>query len=108
MVYKLLLFRYTVDSDENRQALNHLVLSLFEQDFLFTSSFLQNKYAHLVNAIFLTDYPQQRWNSFFKDFLSRCDGRSKCDIFLRILTQINLDIADRDIPRTNKVCLLLS
>ncbi len=92
-----------MDSEEHRQALNHLVLSLFEQD-LFTSNFLQNKYAHLVNAIFLADYPAQKWNSFFKDFLGRCDGRSKCDIFLRILTQINLDIADRDIPRTNKVC----
>ena len=70
---------------------------------MFTTSFIQNKYAHLVNSIFLTDFPLQKWNSFFKDYLSRCDGKVKCDIFLRILIQINLDIADREIPRTTKV-----
>ncbi|KAJ6219416.1 hypothetical protein RDWZM_005228 [Blomia tropicalis] len=93
--------RYVLDDEENRKALNHLILSLFEKD-LFVSSFIQNKYAHLVNSIFLADFPNQKWNSFFNDFLSRCDGVVKCDIFLRILIQINLDIADREIPRTTK------
>lgn len=67
------------------------------------TSFLQNKYAHLVNSIFLIDFPLQKWNTFFNDFLQRCDGKVKCDIFLKILIQINLDIADREIPRTQKV-----
>lgn len=105
LIVMLITPRYTLDTEENKRALKHLIFTLFDTN-IFTSIFIQNKYAHLVNSIFLADFPLQKWNSFFNDFLTRCDGQVKCDIFLRILIQINLDIADREIPRTTKVSLL--
>ncbi|KAI7697392.1 Exportin-T [Sarcoptes scabiei] len=93
--------RYENDVDENRLIINRLIFALFEKE-SFESNFLQNKYAHLVNTLFLIDFPQQKWHNFFRDFLSRCKTQMTCTLFLRILVQINLDIADREIPRTAK------
>lgn len=100
-------FRYENDVDENRLIINRLIFALFEKE-SFESNFLQNKYAHLVNTLFLIDFPQQKWHNFFRDFLSRCKTQMTCTLFLRILVQINLDIADREIPRTAKVLFVIS
>ena len=92
--------QYSTINDKDRQALHHIILTLFEKD-AFTTIFLQNKFAHVVNQLFLIDYSQQKWNDFFKDFLSRCSNGKRCDIFLRILFQINTDLADVEISKTN-------
>ncbi|XP_046912928.2 exportin-T-like [Dermatophagoides farinae] len=93
--------RYNTDSDDERIILKHFIITMFEKNLLITN-YLQNKYAHLVNTLFLIDFPQQKWPTFFKDYLGRCESRIKCELFLRVLIQINLDIADREIPKTTK------
>lgn len=90
------------DQNNDRIILCHFIITLFEKEILQTN-YLQNKYAHLVNTLFLIDFPYQKWPTFFNDFLKRCETRLKCELFLRILIQINLDIADREIPKTAKV-----
>lgn len=94
--------RYNTDTDDERIILKHFIITMFEKNLLITN-YLQNKYAHLVNTLFLIDFPQQKWPTFFKDYLGRCESRIKCELFLRVLIQINLDIADREIPKTTKV-----
>jgi hypothetical protein len=56
-----------------------------------------------VNSVFLIDFPLQKWNTFFSDILALCLNKKNCDLFLRILLQINADVADREIPRSPKV-----
>lgn len=80
----------------------HLVGSSDEQS-ITIASFLVNKFAAIVVRVFLLDYPTGQWDSFFYDFLSNCRGERTCHIFLRILLQINLEIADRELSRTIKV-----
>lgn len=95
--------KYEADSIENNLELRRYILQWFDNG-TFRSNYLQNKYAYIVNSIFLIDFPRNRWDSFFKDFLVRCSEEIKYSLFLRILIQINLDLVDRDFPRTDKVC----
>ncbi|KFM56538.1 Exportin-T, partial [Stegodyphus mimosarum] len=66
------------------------------------SPFIQNKAAQIVCMVFLNDFPT-RWPSFFDDLLGTLNlGMTAIDIYLRILLAINSEIADREIPRTQK------
>lgn len=94
--------RYESDVAENQAALRQFVFAWFTSAPC-DSVYILNKYALLVDAVFLVDFPSQRWNSFFHDFLALCQTQKHCDLFLRILLQINADVADREIPRTAKV-----
>lgn len=94
--------RYATDMESQQVLLKQTILLLFDKD-MFDSNYLQNKFASLVNSVFLVDFPVQKWANFFKDFLQKCNSPVKCDVFLRMLIQINYDIADKEIPRTNKV-----
>lgn len=62
--------------------------------------FVANKFAQIVTQIVLIDFPT-RWRSFFSD-LMRITMKPAWDLYLRILTAINQDIAERDLPRTPK------
>ena len=53
--------------------------------------------------VFLSDYPN-RWPTFFEDLLRTLNlGVTAVYIYLRVLQAINSEIADREIPRTQKV-----
>lgn len=63
-----------------------------------------NKFAQVVVAVFLMDYPPHRWNSFFHDFMALCQSERHFLLFLKILQQINTEIADRELNKSAKVC----
>lgn len=58
--------------------------------------------------MFLIEYPSRGWDNFFDIFLSLCQSQENCNLFLRILLQINADVADREISHTPKVYTLKS
>ena len=93
---------YETDIPENQATLRQFLFNWFTAANNI-STYILNKFAVLVDAVFLIDFPNQRWNSFFHDFLVLCQTQKHCDMFLRILLQINVDVADREIPRTIKV-----
>lgn len=94
--------RYEDDSEENRSKLRQFIFSWFTSN-NHTSNYILNKFAYIVNSVFLVDFPRQKWNTFFTDFLGVCHTQQNCDLFLRILLQINGDVAEREIPRSPKV-----
>ncbi|RWS07338.1 Exportin-T-like protein [Dinothrombium tinctorium] len=94
-------FRYETDEECNRALLRQFVFSWFTSNQC-NSVYILNKFAYIVNTLFLLDFPTQRWNTFFHDFLALCQSQRHCDLFLRILIQINSDVADREIPRSQK------
>ncbi|XP_054710680.1 LOW QUALITY PROTEIN: exportin-T-like [Uloborus diversus] len=66
------------------------------------SALIQNKAAQIFCMIFLSDYPA-RWSTFFDDLLGILPlGPTAVGIYLRLLYAINSDIADREIPRSQK------
>ncbi|XP_071034298.1 exportin-T isoform X4 [Parasteatoda tepidariorum] len=66
------------------------------------SGLILNKAAQIICIVFLADYPT-RWPLFFDDILGMLNlGMTAIDIYLRILLDINSEIADREIPRTQK------
>ncbi|CAG2105834.1 unnamed protein product, partial [Medioppia subpectinata] len=93
--------RYSSDSDERRAVLRRFIFEWFNCNH-FSSNYILNKLAYIVNSVFLLDFPLQKWNTFFADILSVCQNQQNCDLFLRILLQINGDVADREIPRSAK------
>ncbi|KAI1301918.1 Exportin-T [Halotydeus destructor] len=93
--------RYQSDTAENQAALRQFVFSWFTST-TFSSAYILNKYAVIVDEVFLVDFPANRWGTFFHDFLVLCQTQKHCDLFLRILLQINVDVADREIPRSPK------
>ena len=95
-------FRYTCDSTENKLTLRHFLLTWFRSNHV-KSSYLLNKFAYIINAVFLIEYPSRGWDNFFDNFLSLCQTQDDCNLFLRILLQINSDVADREIAHTPKV-----
>ncbi|RWS27432.1 Exportin-T-like protein [Leptotrombidium deliense] len=92
---------YELDDESNRNVFRQFVFSWFSVNEV-NSIYILNKFAYIVNTLFLFDFPSQRWNTFFQDFLAVCQNQRNCDLFLRILLQINADVADREIPRTPK------
>lgn len=62
--------------------------------------FVANKFAQIVTQIVLIDFPT-RWRTFFSD-LMQITMKPAWDLYLRILTAINQDIAERDLMRTPK------
>ncbi|OQR76443.1 exportin-T-like [Tropilaelaps mercedesae] len=62
--------------------------------------FVANKFAQIVTLIVLIDFPT-RWQTFFSDLMA-ITMKPAWDMYLRILTAINQDIAERDLPRTPK------
>lgn len=97
-----LLNRYELDTVENKTFLRQFLSNWFTSA-PNSSAFVLNKFASIVDIVFLVDFPSRRWNTFFHDFLVLCQTQSHCDLFLRILLQINSDVADREIPRSAKV-----
>ena len=97
--------RYSSDAEENRLALRQFIFQWFTSN-RFSSNYILNKFAYIVNSVFLVDFPQQKWNTFFADILGVCLNKQNCDLFLRILLQINGDVADREIPRSSKVLMI--
>lgn len=116
--------RYDQDNEQNRLVLRQFVGNWFSQSSSVSNSngvgectgdtgvsatsipkvpYIFNKYAAIVTQIFLLDFPFGRWDSFFFDFLTNCKTEQCCELFLRILLQINLEIADRELARTIKV-----
>lgn len=69
------------------------------------SMVILNKFAQVVDFVFLADFPNGKWNSFFQDFMSVCLNEKNTYLFLKILMQINSDIADRELNKTQKVSL---
>lgn len=61
-----------------------------------------NKFATIVDDIFLVDFPTRRWDTFFHDFMRLCHSPETCFLFLKILQSINADIADRELNKTAK------
>lgn len=66
------------------------------------SNFILNKFAHVVVSVFLIDYPLRKWSSFFNDFSTLCSNERTFQLFLKILLQINAEIADREFNRSQK------
>jgi exportin-T len=66
------------------------------------SAFLVNKFAQVVALLCLTDFPARRWDSFFHDFMRLCNNERSFTIFLKMLQQVNQDIADREFSKTQK------
>lgn len=62
--------------------------------------FVSNKFAYIVTQIVVVDFPT-RWRTFFCDLMS-ITMKPAWDLYLRILTAINQDIAERDMHRTPK------
>ncbi|XP_054160885.1 exportin-T-like [Oppia nitens] len=93
--------RYSSDSEDNRTLIRQFIFHWFNTKHL-TLNYIENKFAYIVNSVFLVDFPLQKWNTFFTDILSLCQNQENCDLFLRILLQINADVADREIPRSQK------
>lgn len=81
----------------------HLQCSSSEAD----GPLIQNKAAQIICMVFLSDFPT-RWPTFFEDLLGTLNlGTTAICIYLRILQAINAEIADREIPRTQKVSILI-
>ena len=70
------------------------------------STFILNKFAQIIGSLFLVDYPNGRWIRFFQDFISVCHSDVQRLIFLKILQQINADIADNELNRSQKVSII--
>lgn len=66
-------------------------------------SFILNKAAQVFGLMFLVDYPY-RWPTFFSDLLNLIGSghRAAVDFYLRILLDINSEVADREIIRTQR------
>lgn len=62
--------------------------------------FVSNKFAQIVTLIVAVDFPT-RWRTFFTDLMT-ITMKPAWDLYLRILTAINEDIAERDMNRTPK------
>lgn len=88
--------RFELDSEENRFLVKQYVCNYFMAKKYDYQSFLLNKFASIVNSLFQVEYPLGKWRLFFTDFLSHCDDKESCSLFLRILDQINVEIGERE------------
>lgn len=62
--------------------------------------FILNKAAQIFSMIFVRDYPL-RWPNFFDDLIATLNlGHQAVDNYLRVLKAIDVDVADREVLRT--------
>ena len=112
--------RYEKDVAENQAVLKQFILSLFSQAPVCQTSqltngltnghsgqqqestFLLNKFAQIIALLCLMDFPTRRWHSIFHDLMRLCNNERSFTIFLKMLQQVNQDIADREFSKTAK------
>eukprot|EP00045_Choanoeca_perplexa_P008278 m.76373 g.76373 ORF g.76373 m.76373 type:complete len:994 (-) comp14426_c0_seq3:114-3095(-) len=91
--------RYCALVSDQQQSVKELVIMLLMSS-SHSPTFIRNKIAQLFGLIFRFDYPY-KWKSCFEDLLALLNqGRQAIDMFLRVLTALNDEIADRDLYRS--------
>lgn len=71
-------------------------------------NFLTKKVAQLFALVSLIDFPS-RWPSFFTDLVETFRwSAGNADFYLKVLTSIESEIVDRDVPRTNEEQLAIT
>lgn len=94
--------RYESDGEDNKSFLKQFVCSWFSSN-QSQSGLILNKFAQVVVALFLIDYPQRKWDPFFRDLMALCRSETQFLLFLKILYQINTEIADRELNKSAEV-----